>query len=104
MAALGLDSAAIERLTTSRKVQQRARVVATRDGVVARLDVREGAYVSPASQIMAIADLSDVWVIAEVFERQAGWIVAGLSAEVELEALPGTTLNAELTTFIRSLI
>ena len=38
---------------------------------------------------MSVAKLDQVWVLAEVFERQAAWIEAGQQAEVELDYLPG---------------
>ena len=38
---------------------------------------------------MSIAQLDQVWVLVEVFERQASWIGAGQQAEVELDYLPG---------------
>jgi Cu(I)/Ag(I) efflux system membrane fusion protein len=93
LAALGLSGDAIDRLTKTRQAQQRSQIYAPVDGVVAQLGVRDGAYVSPSSSIMAIADLAEVWVIAEVLERQASWLVEGLSAEIELNSLPGELLR-----------
>ena len=42
---------------------------------------------------MSIAKLDRVWVLAEVFERQADWIQPGQRAEVELDYLPGKRLQ-----------
>jgi len=53
------------------------------DGVVAHLGAREGMFVTPASNVMSIAELDRVWVLAEVFERQAAWVTPGQPAEVE---------------------
>lgn len=88
---LGMTSAEIEELSRVRKVKQRIPMNAMRDGVVANLNVREGMFVTPASNVMAIAALDRVWVIAEVFERQAAWVEPGQQAEVELDYLPGRT-------------
>ena len=87
--ALGVSEREIEELHTTRTVKQRIRVVAESDGFVASLGVREGTYVTPNTEIMTIAQLDRVWVIAEVFERQAAWIREGQSAEVVLDYLPG---------------
>jgi Cu(I)/Ag(I) efflux system membrane fusion protein len=38
---------------------------------------------------MSLADLSSVWLIAEVFESQADWVKVGQTAEVSLAFLPG---------------
>ena len=89
LTALGLTGRAIERLAQTRQVRQRSRVHAEKAGVVAHLGVREGAYVTPATQILAVADLARVWVMAEVFERQASWVTRGLNARVELDSMPG---------------
>jgi Cu(I)/Ag(I) efflux system membrane fusion protein len=89
LAALGMTEGEIDRLARERKVEQRIRVYAERDGVVAHLGVREGIYVTPATNVMSLAELDKVWVLAEVFERQAAWVAAGQEAEVTLDYLPG---------------
>ena len=87
--ALGIGESQIERLKKERTVHQRVRVYAEADGVIANLGVREGIYVTPATEIMSVAKLDKVWVLAEVFERQAAWVKAGQPATVELDYLPG---------------
>lgn len=87
--ALGIPVSEINRLSKSRKVNRRLKVLANDNGFVANLMVREGVYITPASEVMSIAKLDRVWLLAEVFERQAGWIRPGQLAEVELEYLPG---------------
>jgi Cu(I)/Ag(I) efflux system membrane fusion protein len=89
LAALGVTGSEIARLDKERTVRQRVRVYAEADGVIAHLGVREGIYVTPATEIMSVAQLDRVWVLAEVFERQAAWVKPGQSAMVELDYLPG---------------
>ena len=91
--ALGVTSGEVEQLEKERKVRQRVRVYAENDGVIAELGVREGIYVTPSTDIMSVAQLDKVWVLAEVFERQAAWVRAGQQATVELDYLPGETLT-----------
>ena len=91
LAALGVSASQISRLDKDRTVQQRVRVYAKADGVIAHLGVREGIYVTPATKIMSVAELNKIWVLAEVFERQAAWVKAGQPAMVELDYLPGET-------------
>ena len=93
LVALGVSTSEIERLEQSRKVNQILAVSAQSDGVVADLAVREGEFITPASDVMSIAKLDRVWVLAEVFERQADWIQPGQRAEVELDYLPGKRLQ-----------
>ncbi len=89
--ALGIPDSRISQLEKDRKPAQTIPVYAPQDGVVASMSVREGMYVKPANNIMSLADLSSVWLLAEIFERQADWVEVGQSAEVRLAFLPGRT-------------
>ena len=39
--------------------------------------------------VMSLGDLSVVWLLAEVFERQAQWVAVDQAAEVKLSYVPG---------------
>jgi len=93
LTALGVMAGEISRLDRERTVSQRVRVNAQSDGVIAHLGVREGMFVTPATEVMSIAQLDKVWVVAEVFERQSAWVEPGQEATVELDYLPGTSLR-----------
>jgi Cu(I)/Ag(I) efflux system membrane fusion protein len=87
--ALGVTASEIARLDRERTVRRLVSVVAETGGYAAKLGVREGIYVTPATEIMSIADLDQVWVLAEVYERQTAWIEEGQQAEVEFDYRPG---------------
>ena len=89
LVALGMPPAEIEALAKTGQPRQRVRFPATADGVTTMLGVRDGIFVTPATHILSIADLDRVWVLAEVFERQAAWVAPGQRAEVHLEQRPG---------------
>jgi Cu(I)/Ag(I) efflux system membrane fusion protein len=89
--ALGVSSIHITQLQKTRRALQNIPVYAPQDGVVATLPVREGMFVKPVSRVMSLADLSSVWLLAEVFERQADWVKVGQPADVSLPYLPGST-------------
>ena len=91
--ALGVTAREIDRLDREQKAQQRVRVYAQADGVIAHLGVREGIFVTPSTEVMSVAQLDRVWVLAEVFERQAAWVKPGQQATVELDYLPGEILQ-----------
>jgi Cu(I)/Ag(I) efflux system membrane fusion protein len=86
--ALGVTQGEVDRLEKERTPMQRVRVYAESDGVIAHLGVREGIFVTPATEVMSVARLDRVWVLAEIFERQAAWVEPGQQAEVELDYLP----------------
>ncbi len=89
LAALGVTGREIGQLRERRQVSDRVQVYADSDGVIAELGVREGMFVTPATDILSIAQIDRVWVLAEVFERQSAWVSKGQEAIVELDYLPG---------------
>jgi len=93
LTALGVTDNEVKRLDKERKASQRVRVYAQSDGVIAHLGVREGIFVTPATEVMSVARLDRVWVLAEVFERQSAWVAPGQEATVELDYLPGRVLR-----------
>ena len=93
---LGIADAQIDRLQQTRNVPQTVSVYAPQDGVVSMLNVREGMYVKPATEVMRLADLSSVWILAEVFETQADWVELGQPADVSLSYLPGKTWEGKV--------
>jgi membrane fusion protein, copper/silver efflux system len=86
---LGVSKKQILQVEKTRKVPQKVAIYAQQDGVVAKLNVREGMYVKPVNEIMKLADLSRVWVLADIFEGQVAWVELGQSADVSLSYLPG---------------
>ena len=93
---LGLTSSQINRLEKRRKVEQRIRVTADRSGFVKQLNVREGMFIKPSTEVMSVGTLDTVWVIAEVFERQASWVKTGQKVEMTNEAQPGKTWEGKV--------
>lgn len=96
LSALGISNNQIEKLEKSRKVKQRVSIYAPQDGVVSELPVREGMFVNPSMKVMTLGDLSSVWLLAEVFERQSQWVEDGQNAEVSLSYIPGKTWEGKV--------
>jgi len=89
LVALQLPKSAIAKLKKTHKVQQNITFYAPQNGVIENLKIREGFFVKPGSTLMSIGDLSQVWVKAEVFERQAGQVKQGTPITMTLDYLPG---------------
>ncbi len=96
MYALGISKKQVERLDVTRKVEQFVQVYAPQDGIVNKLGVRQGMFVMPEVEVMSLADLSSVWLLAEVFEKQVEWLEAGQPAEVTLSYIPGRTWEGKV--------
>ncbi|MDE2149088.1 MAG: efflux RND transporter periplasmic adaptor subunit [Gammaproteobacteria bacterium] len=85
---LGFTAAQVRRLRQTRAVEDRVARHAGSDGVVTELGIREGAYVVPMTQVMRLADLRNVWVLAEVDESQAAAVKSGQDVEARFDAFP----------------
>lgn len=79
----------IATLKRSRQVSETVRIYAPNSGYVSDLKVREGQYVEPAAALFNISTLQQVWVSAEVFERQAGQLKVGDPVTMTLDYAPG---------------
>ena len=65
-------------------------------GHVARKAVLAGQYVAPGSELYQIADLSSVWVVADVYEQDMGRVAVGQPARLLLAAYPGTAFEGRV--------
>ena len=87
--ALQLSPDFIAQLRRDRTVRQTVTLYAPQNGVVDNLNIREGFFVMPGTTLMSIGVLEDVWVEAEVFERQSPLVKIGLPVTMSLDYLPG---------------
>ncbi|MDY6891141.1 MAG: efflux RND transporter periplasmic adaptor subunit [Pseudomonadota bacterium] len=86
---LKVSDAAIQTLRRERKVSQTVTFYAPASGVVDDFILREGLFVKPGMTLISIGNLDQVWVEAEIFERQASLVQPGLPVTMELDYLPG---------------
>jgi len=86
--ALQLSPDFIAQLRRDRKVRQTVTFHAPQTGVVDNLNIREGFFVMPGTTLMSVGVLEDVWVEAEVFEKQAPLVTVGLPVTMSLDYLP----------------
>lgn len=86
---LDVPETLIKRIQSTGKSQDRVPILAPHAGVVTRMGIRDGMYVTPGLQMYTIADLSSVWVLVDVFEHQMSWVKAGNRAEMSVQGLPG---------------
>ncbi len=82
----------IAALEASGDVTKTLTLVSPVDGIVLDKDVVEGQRVGPGATVYRIADLSEVWVEGEVFERDVALIREGMEAHIEVSAFPGEHL------------
>ncbi len=65
-------------------------------GWVARKSVLPGQYVAAGTELYQLADLSTVWVAAELPEQDLARVAVGQKARLELAAYPGATFRGQV--------
>ena len=93
---LGMSEGEVAAITKTGKSSPRFGVYAPASGVLTELGVREGGQIMTGSSLMQISDLSKVWVIAEIPERDTARLKPGLAAEVQLQSLPGKVFKGKV--------
>jgi multidrug efflux pump subunit AcrA (membrane-fusion protein) len=66
-------------------------------GVVIDKRVQEGMFVEPGKNLYTIADISQVWVYADIYEYELPWLSVGQEAEMTLSYLKGKTFRGKIT-------
>ena len=96
LVSLGVDRTQIKRIIAAGRASQTIEIKAIGEGIIATLNVREGGYISPAQTVISAGPLDEVWVDAEVFERQAHWMKEKTPAIMTLDGLPGKKWQGEI--------
>lgn len=94
---LGMSEGAILKLAGTRQVTSVSTVVASLSGTVIERKGTLGQVVQPADTIYVVADLSNVWLVADVPEQQVASLRPGEAVEAEVAALPGRRISGYLT-------
>ena len=94
--ALNIPDEEITRLRRSGRSARRIPVVAQADGVVIDKPVQEGMRVDAGEALYRTADLSSLWLIAQVQEQDLGAIVPGQTARATFVAFPGRSFEGRV--------
>jgi Cu(I)/Ag(I) efflux system membrane fusion protein len=94
--ALNIPDDEIARLRRSGRSARRIPVVAQVDGVVIDKPVQEGMRVDGGEALYRTADLSSLWLIAQVQEQDLGAIVPGQTARATFVAFPGRSFEGRV--------
>lgn len=87
----GMTSGQIGAVAASGKLQPALAISSPIDGFVTEIGVRDGMTVSPGMTLFRLADLSRVWVIADVPEAQVRAVSPGAPVKVSAAGLPEPT-------------
>jgi len=85
----GVTQAEIERLKRGGEAREEVDMVAPMSGSVLEREAQPNLYATPETRLYTIADLSEVWIYAAVFQNQVGEVKVGDAALVAVDSYPG---------------
>ncbi|MEO5345107.1 MAG: efflux RND transporter periplasmic adaptor subunit [Magnetococcus sp. YQC-9] len=91
-----LPEGRIRQLKEKRVAEKSVTILAPASGVILEKSAIQGMRFMPGEMLYRIADLSVVWVMAEVFEQDLPFVREGQEAEVSLNALPGRPFTGKV--------
>jgi Cu(I)/Ag(I) efflux system membrane fusion protein len=93
---LGVPAAEIARLESERSASTRLVLTAPFAGTVLERGVVQGQYVGADTPLFSLADLSRLWVLADLYEMDFGRVRAGDRARFTAGALPGRAFEGRV--------
>lgn len=92
----GMSARQIAEIEQTRELARNIEIEAPQDGVVVSLEAAEGMYIQPGTLAFAVTDLSSVWLIVDVFERDIGRLSEDMRAVARFEHIPGRQFEGEV--------
>ena len=93
----GISEAEIQALGASGHARSTLAIASPAAGVVLEKSVVQGQNVTPGMELYRIADLSKVWVVASVYQRDLASVAVGGEADVELNPSQGKAYKGKVT-------
>ena len=81
---LGVSKAQLDEVALARRIPPAIRILAPADGFVLARSVTAGQTVDRGRELYRVADLSRVWIMADVFGREAAVVAPGMPATVRV--------------------
>ena len=93
---LNVAEAVIDEMERTRKVPMAITWTAPRDGVVLERTAVEGMKAAAGDTLFRIADIAQMWVLADVPEHDLGSVKVGQSVTVRVRSLPGRSFSGKV--------
>ncbi|MFP7755879.1 efflux RND transporter periplasmic adaptor subunit [Thermodesulfobacteriota bacterium B35] len=86
----------IRTLEKTGRIERDITILSPYRGTVIKMGIMAGHYLTPRDELYRIADLSTVWVFADVYEDDLPWIKTGDSATMKVTTRPGTVFSGRV--------
>ncbi|MBZ0135443.1 MAG: efflux RND transporter periplasmic adaptor subunit [Planctomycetes bacterium] len=93
---LGLSEEQVAYIETLEKPNLTLTIPSPDAGVVTQKYAHVGMYVKQGQPVFRVTDLSRLWLIVEVHERDLGFIALGQKVDVKVNAYPGRTFQGDV--------
>jgi Cu(I)/Ag(I) efflux system membrane fusion protein/cobalt-zinc-cadmium efflux system membrane fusion protein len=87
----------IARLKESGKIRQEIEIDSPASGFIIERKAFPNMYAEPGTKLYSVADLSTVWVYAQIFQNDIGRVKVGDPASVTVDAYPGQSFPARVS-------
>jgi cobalt-zinc-cadmium efflux system membrane fusion protein len=94
---LGLSASAIANLGPGKEVGAVTTVVAPIAGVVTERAANAGLNVDMTTKLFTVVDLSTVWIVADLYEKDFSRVHVGATARITTKAFPNAPLNGKVS-------
>lgn len=85
----GLPESELIRLNKTKSIQAMFNIRSPRSGIITNREADPGEMIESGEMLFQVADLSRVWISAQVFERDIRFLKKELPVQVEFESFPG---------------
>lgn len=93
----GITEEQIKELAEKKTTKTQMTIYAPISGTVIHKTALEGKYVKEGENIYCIADLSNVWMFADIYEEDISWLRLGQEVEIVLVAYPGEIFRGKIS-------
>jgi cobalt-zinc-cadmium efflux system membrane fusion protein len=94
---LGVSASALEKMAAGHNVSATTNVPAPIDGVVTERGANVGLNVDTATKLFTVVDLSTVWVVADLYEKDFSRVRVGSEATIATSARPDVRLRGRVS-------
>lgn len=94
---LGLSQPQLNRLKSSSQINSEVSLLAPVTGSVIARSANPGEVIEANKELLRIADLSSVWVVGQVYEKDLGRIRIGSGASITSESFPGRIFRGQVS-------
>jgi membrane fusion protein, heavy metal efflux system len=94
---LGLSAQRIDSLNSTSQISSEVNVAAPNAGTITSRSVNPGEVIEANKELMRVTDLSTLWVVGQVYEKDLATVRIGSGANVTSDAYPGQVFRGRVT-------